>query len=812
MNPPPPRQATPLIQSLFLQPLIVCLAGVAIGILLSSSIHFSLPILLILDAILVLPLIWTHTKPTLYLFLLLATAALFGAARTRASLTPPASDDVSKSDSSKSVILEGQIDEVPDLTRNGTRFVLRATRRILGPAEWQPLTGRILIYLPEKIPDLAFGDRLRARVKVSPPRNYRTPGAFDYVRHLERRNIHVVGYVHDSRHLAVLGDRPSTGFRGWILRVRNRLDDALSRHFPPRSAGLAKAFLIGRRDALSEQDEDIFRRAGVVHILSVSGLHMGVVGLSVFAVLWRLLAAIPGLALRMSVRKMAAVFAIGPTVLYLFLSGAEPPAVRSTLLIGLFCMAQLVERPKEPFHALAVSALIMLVARPLLLFDISFQLTFLSVLGILMAMHGFPVLEFDAEGITRILFKPIRGLIQGLTATIGATLLTAPLVLQAFNLFSPVAILSNLVIAPLSSVAVVLLLLLTPAALSGSSILPVLITPVQALLNGITDCAKLLSNLPAASLWLPEPTLTETCLLVTLGTSLLLIRRRVGRAGLALSVLGLGAVMGGGFLHEHRAGTFKAVFLDVGQGDSAWVRLPSGKTMLIDAGGGAFQTFDVGKNVVARYLWLRKQLRVDVLAISHPHPDHADGAKFILEHFRVGELWTSPEFPGPDGYGAELLDIAKHKGIPHRVLQAGDVAWQGPSEIIRALAPPTALYDDVNDNSLVLRIDADGANALFPGDIGTRSETRMWLAGEDLHAALLKVPHHGSRTSSSEAFLQAVLPKHAVVSVGADNRYGLPDEEILERIAKVGAEVVRLDQTGAVAFEWKNGKWQRATP
>lgn len=318
--------------------------------------------------------------------------------------------------------------------------------------------------------------------------------------------------------------------------------------------------------------------------------------------------------------------------------------------------------------------------------------------------------------------------------------------------------------------------------------------PIEVLLK----LSHAFARLPGASVYLPTPSPFELILLFGLGFGLLLVRRQAGRVLAIAALLTLAIDLGVTWIGRPLDGRMTAVFLDVGQGDAAWVELPDGKTLLIDTGGGFDQNFDVGRNVIARFLWDRRHASVDIVALSHPHPDHVDGARFILEHFHVGELWTGPEFPGPDGYGADLLDAARRNGVVHRVLKAGDVALHGSETTIRVLAPPEHLWDDVNDNSLVLRIDFGDTAFLFPGDIGARAERRVWLSDYPLRADVLKVPHHGSITSTSREFLASVSPRYAVISAGLHNRYGLPDEDVISRLEDSGAAVFRTDESGTI--------------
>jgi competence protein ComEC len=249
--------------------------------------------------------------------------------------------------------------------------------------------------------------------------------------------------------------------------------------------------------------------------------------------------------------------------------------------------------------------------------------------------------------------------------------------------------------------------------------------------------------------------------------------------------------------------------IDVGQGDSIFIAAPDGATMLIDAGGPvggvteaaeATSRFDVGEEVVSPYLWSRRFRRLDVVALSHAHSDHMGGMPAILRNFRPRELWVSVD-PNSDAYRS-LLNEAKDLGITVRHFYAGaQVAWGGTQ--ITMLAPETGYVnprDPVNNDSLVMRMQYGDASVLLEGDAEAPSEREMLAHGRIAPVTLLKVGHHGSRTSTTQDFFDAAAPKDAVVSVGKGNTFGHPRYEVVERIAEARAKLYRTDEFGLTTF------------
>jgi competence protein ComEC len=283
-----------------------------------------------------------------------------------------------------------------------------------------------------------------------------------------------------------------------------------------------------------------------------------------------------------------------------------------------------------------------------------------------------------------------------------------------------------------------------------------------------------------------------------------LIARR-SRAAIALAALGLAALIAWTILERlpNEKGLLRLTFLSVGQGDGIVLELPTGETLVLDAGGSPVGSFDPGERVVAPYLWSRGRTELAVLALSHPHPDHANGLPYLLSRFEVGELWQSGE-PCPLPACDDLERLSLSKGTPR--VRLGDRPFRrtfGPVELT-LLWPQSPLgYDPTlgeNDNSLVFRLTYGRFSALLPGDIEADAERALLALGTDLHADVLKAPHHGSDTSSTRAFVDRVRPRDVVFSVGPRNRFGFPRESVVARYASAGARLSRTDIDGAVTF------------
>jgi len=239
--------------------------------------------------------------------------------------------------------------------------------------------------------------------------------------------------------------------------------------------------------------------------------------------------------------------------------------------------------------------------------------------------------------------------------------------------------------------------------------------------------------------------------------------------------------------------------IDVHQGNSTLVRFPGGKTMLVDGGGLPVEGFDIGRSVVAPFLWHEGIRKVDIVVLSHVHADHLGGLPFIVENFSVSEVWSNGENVDSETY-RHFLEIIRRKGIRHRILKDQEYTMEVGEVGIRLFNPgmPNSSGENPNEQSLVMQLTFGNVRLLLPGDISADQEAKLLEDYSDLRSSVLFVPHHGSRVSSSMPFLKAISPQLAVISCGPDNVFEFPHEEALTRYQAVGAKIFRTDRQGAV--------------
>jgi competence protein ComEC len=632
----------------------------------------------------------------------------------------------------------------------------------------------------------------------------------------------VLGYVHSKAN------------RGIPRVLRLSLNDA----------GMLNAMLFGDRAGLNKTQRVGFERTGSFHLFVVSGMHAGLLAGLVFL-----------LARRLKLHEwLATLMTIALTFGYALLTGFGAPVQRALFMTTVFLLARLLSRDRNVLNALGAAALGVLVWSPGALFEASFQMTFLAIIAIggiaiplgersflpyaRAATHlwdkwedaGLPprvaqfrvMLRLWSETIADAVGDWARGLPSLLVrwslwalelALIGAVaemVMVLPMAVY-FHRATMFAVPTNMLSVPLVAVLAPTAVVTFCASLVSPwvAVLPGAATAL--LLHGVTGVIDRVSAVHAADLRVPAPVWWISLLSVAAWAFCCwAVRASRNWACVAVALLPLVAMM---VLWPERAvvlpGMMEVTAIDVGQGDSIFIVAPDGTTMLVDAGGPvggvtevaeATSHFDVGEEVVSPYLWSRRLRSLDVLVLSHAHSDHMGGMPAVMRNFRPRELWVSID-PNSDAYRA-LLAEAKDLGVQVRHFYAGDqLAWGGTQVTI--LAPEDGYInprEPVNNDSLVMRMQYGKSSVLLEGDAEAPSERAMLAHGRVDAVTLLKIGHHGSRTSTTQEFLEAAAPKDTVVSVGRGNTFGHPRYEVIERIAETQAKLYRTDEFGLTTF------------
>jgi competence protein ComEC len=572
-----------------------------------------------------------------------------------------------------------------------------------------------------------------------------------------------------------------------IQEYRYRLNKYIGENFKKDSGDFIASITTGRTTNMSEELRDSFNKTGLTHILSISGSHFGLFSVFLFSIFSFLIKASPYRLLQritifITPSQAAAILCLPFMLAYLGLSGGSVPAVRSFIMICLFLLGLIIGRKGFWLNSLLFAAFVIVVWEPESIFSLSFQLSFLAVLFIGFSLENKEDEKRDNEKKkTRRVFRYVK---NSVLLTLSASIGTAPLVAYYFHYYSVISPISNLFIAPLIG------FILIPLSVISSFLFLItghfMFTPI---VSAVSDMSlllvKIFSHVPFADIKIPAfPPIVVLLFYAGFIFYFLLNKRRYT---LVIPFVPIIIYLS---LSIFERNELNITYLDVGQGDSSVIELPDGKTMVIDTGKTGRETASflkyIGKNTV------------DVLILSHIHIDHTGGLDYIAKRFEVKELWDGGRLIYPQ-------DFITHMKVKHRTLNRGDMV-EGKGYSIYIFHPYPEFYTmygsesvEVDNDSLVLKIKGNNKSFLFTGDINEEAEENISHLGNWLKSDILKVPHHGSKNSAYEPFLNTVSPDIAIISVGRDNPFGHPHPETLD--ALYGVEIFRTDLDGAIKIK-----------
>lgn len=706
---------------------------------------------------------------------------------------PP--DHIARFASDEPVIIEGVVEKRPEAGDRGSRILLMA-ERVWRERQCATVAGRFLLHVGEGRVQLLSGDRVRFASPIRLPRNYGLPGEFDHVRHLAFMGVHATGFARTPEDVILL--RSGVALRGqrFVDEIATRMGEFIGRNVPREEGGVLRALLLGERGQIGAAREEEYARAGVNHILSISGFHVGIVAAFLFHLLLTLAKGSESLMLRVNMRRFALLLTLPAILFYLFLSGGAPATTRSVVMIAVYMYSLLLERESDPINSLTLAALVILALSPAALFDLSFQLSFLALWGIVVLT---PLFALPFKGMRDGI---IRKLLFFLAVSAAATVSTLVPVAYYFHRTTATGLVANFLIVPLMGYgAVILGFLALPFVWPAPVIAKALLTLAALTVKASNLIVTVLARLPLLPSW--NPTRLDLLLFHLFLVALTFIKGRKARMLCCTSLTALFVcawlMRGGG-----DDGRLRVAFFSLGQGEATLVTFPDGKTMLVD-GGGSLRADgpDVGRRLLAPALWRLGVDRIDCMVLSHPHPDHLRGLIFVADNFSVGEFRETGLHADTADY-AELKRVLARRRVPVRRIDAATEPFAVGVARIEPLAPSAAhastlsAGDELNDDSLVFRLVYNGFSMLFTGDIGIAAEERLLARPGSLKCTVLKVPHHGSRYSSSLPFLRAASPEIALISAGYRNGFGLPHPQTIKRLEELGVRICRTDLDGTV--------------
>ncbi len=632
--------------------------------------------------------------------------------------------------------------------------------------------GYAQLRIYHNVQKLQNGSRIRAYAEIKPPRGFGNYGEFDYREYLLQQGITLSGVIKDFDVIETTGAASSSGFKDLVAA-------RLSAYARPE-AEVLKAVLAGDRSGLAYCLRDSFTALGIAHLLAISGLHMGIIiGLG-YVLIFTIIRLIPPVSLRYDTPFIAKTGGLFCAVAFTIFVGATIPTLRALIMAGCLIGALAFLRKANLLESLAAAGIIILILWPVSLNSPSFLLSFSAVLGII-AVYS--------------CFEHYPGWLLCVLIPLGAGIFTLPVVMYVFGFVSPLGVVSNLVCVPLFSFIIMPLgltgLITAPLSVGISSHLFSLCMGGISLILRMSDMLGTLKPVVQPSIFWVFASYA--------GLIIALFARSSNIKSLILVFCGALVILIPAITQIVRLSKPLCFnFISVGQGDSTLVTNKS-SAMLIDAGG-SFSGFDTGRFIVGPYLLRKGITHLDIVVITHFHPDHAGGVPFILDRFDVGEVWMNMRYE-KSRYFLDVMRITRRKSIPVKIVNIGDT-YELDGVKISVLNPSMEAGTDSSDqnlSSIVLKIENGSMRGLFMGDADGYGEIMLSRLERDLSADVLKVAHHGSRRSCTNMLLDRVNPGIAVISCGYANPYRFPNKDSLTRLKERGIEIFRTDLHGEVS-------------
>ncbi len=662
--------------------------------------------------------------------------------------------------------------------------------------------GTVALRAPIGRCEAAPGDRVTAVVGARPVVPWRNPPLEDPAMQGLRRGV---AWRVETAQCVVLGRDAGLldGMRRVARRARNAVDDALRRSLSPVGSARASALLFGDERGLDDATVEAFRETGLAHLLAVSGAHVAVVlrGLGV-VVAW-LCGRSQWLTARGVGWRLARVVPLPLAGLFVMMTGESPASVRALVSGVLVSSLSLAGRRPRPVDVLAVTVLAMALVEPALVHDLGLQLSTVATAALVLRPDE-PGLSPRSLPWSRRTWTVAR---DALLATVRVGVAVMPLLALRFGRSPGLATLANLVAAPLAEVVALPLTLATAAASMVSATLAAPLAWVDDRALGVLFAiATWAQHIPWAAVTWPTPTTAQAAVATVVLVLVWVVGWRTRAALTVVAAVAIGALELR-LRDEHSPhGALRVTALDVGQGDALVIDLPDGKTMLVDAGGALHGEADPGATVVAPWLRATRRTRLSVVALTHPHPDHGGGLRAVFDAVDVEEFWETGQGRalGMRGFYGDAVIAAERRGALRREASALCGARVMGGVRVTVVAPCPAVDPEVppNDASLVLRLDFGRSSALLTGDLEADGEAL--LLSRMSPVTLLKVGHHGSRTSSTEPFVRALQPRVALVSSGHPSPFNHPHPVVVERFRRLGVPLRRTDREGLVSVRLRS--------
>ena len=637
---------------------------------------------------------------------------------------------------------------------------------------------------------LEYGDKISFSGEYIKPDGKRNYGGFDYSLYLKTQKIYG---TFDIENYKIISKENGSKIQKYIVQFKNYVKKTLRKNLEKDEAELGIGIAIGDRSGISKEIENDFKNSNLTHMLAVSGSHFTYIILAVEYVNKII-----------KRNKMGKVIMIIVIILFMNLTGNTASVVRSGIMAIMMVLASLFHRRVDIWTSMAVAIIFQLISNPYIIFDVGLQLSYGGVIGIV--LFNEKLTELFTKYFNKKDSKLKRNLITAISVTISANIIIIPIMLLNFNTFSFSFVISNLLAGPLLGIAVIAIF----ALIFASFILDEILSPAWMIINFIIKLligiAHYCANMPLSKIYLPTPnlvliTMFYICLFfIRFPEKIKKVKRLLPSMMIVIIILNLTFP-----ILTSRKKDLSINFIDVGQGDSTLIRV-NNKNILIDGGGSSYSSeLDVGEMTLLPYLLDRGIISLDYVIVSHFDSDHYQGLMYVIENIKVKNVVISSLGQESNEF-SEFMELVNKKNINTLNVKKGDVL-KIKNASIEILYPDNELINDnvKNNNALVFKFIWKDFSMLFTGDIEKLAEEKILKLYENnlekLRCTVLKVAHHGSKTSSTQRFLEAVSPKIALIGVGKNNNFGHPNEGVIRRLKDINCKIYRTDEKGEICFE-----------
>lgn len=638
---------------------------------------------------------------------------------------------------------------------------------------------------------LNYGDKIGFYLEYQKPNTARNYMGFDYSNYLKTKKI--LGTVNvESNNLQVISHNNTNAILNKIYSLKNIMKQKINELLPKETAGLCIGMLIGETSNIEESMQEDFRDSNLSHILAVSGANVSYIIISITYIFNKMYFR----------KKLSKIISIILLILFMLLTGCTSSVNRACIMAILMLIAELLNRKSDVYNNLALSALILLIINPYSILDIGFQLSYMGTIGIVF-------LHDKISNIVQIKNKIIKYFFEMIIVTTCANLAIIPIMMFHFNTVSLTFYFSNVLAGPILGAVVIIGFIMFFVSLILNSLAIPIAFILNIMLKFIIKIAGLTASLPISKILITTPSIWF--IIIWYATIIILYYKEKAKKfylknkkHLKIAVTCILIIVLTSNLVIKLNKDLKIYFIDVGQGDSCLIVTPTNKKILIDGGGSEFGSFDVGEKTLLPYLLDRKIKKLDYVLISHFDSDHVGGILTLMEKIKIEKIIICKQGEVSENY-KKFLNILKSKKIKVQIVKTKDKISIDKDTFFYILHPANELIKDniLNNNSIVTKFYYRNFSILFTGDIEEIAEKELikkYKSSSILKSTVLKVGHHGSKTSSTKELLEKVKPKIALIGVGENNNFGHPNSEVLNRLNSLNCKIYRTDLNGEIVL------------